>query len=104
MAYRPSTTPTTKNLRQLLPSVMRQIGKNHEERPDLILAAWPSLLGVRIAPMTRAVSFIDGILTVKVKNSSLLSLLTQQELPRLLKELRAKFPNATIRNIRFLIG
>ncbi len=104
MADKISTAPTSKNLRQLLPAILRQIGKRHEERPDLILAAWPSVIGERLSPMTRAVSFIEGILTIKVRNSSLLSLLAQHERHKLLKELRKKFPNAKIRNIRFCIG
>jgi len=98
------TTPTSRNIKSLLPSVLRSIAKRHEQRPDLILAAWPSLIGERLAPMTKAVSFENGFLTIKVRNSSLLSLLAQHERSRLLKELRANFPNATIRNIRFIIG
>jgi hypothetical protein len=73
-------------------------------RPDLILAAWPAIIGERLAPMTKAVAFVDGMLTIKVRNSSLLSLLAHQEHARILRELRKKFPNANIRNIRFCIG
>lgn len=98
------TALTSKKLKDLLPSVLRDISKRQGEQPELILALWPSLIGEHFAPMTKAVSFIDGILTVKVRNSSLLSLLTQHERPRLLKQLREKFPSATIRNIRFSIG
>lgn len=104
MADRVSTAPTSKHLRQLLPSIMKEINRVHARRPDLILAAWPSLVGDRIASMSFADSFVEGILTIKVRNSSLLSLLVQHERPRLLRELRRKFPDATIRNIRFCIG
>jgi hypothetical protein len=104
MAKRALTAPTTKSLRQILPGVLKKIGKKYEERPDLILAAWPLLVGERIASMTTATTFVEGILTIKVKNSSLLSLLAQHERPRLLRELKAQFPNAKIRNIRFCIG
>ena len=104
MAGRNRTAPTSRHLKHLLPKFLKAIGKRHEERPDLILAAWETLIGPRLAPMTKAVSFIDGFLNVKVRNSSLLSLLAQHERKRLLKELRQKFPNATIRNIRFFIG
>lgn len=104
MAPKIPTAITTKNLKQLLPSVLSQIGRSHQDRPDLILAAWPSLIGDRLAPMTKAVSFVDGVLSVKVKNSSLLSLLAQHECNRLLKELRKKFPNVNIRDIRFSVG
>ena len=104
MARKFPTAPTSKILRQIIPSVLRKISKRQEERPDLILASWPLLVGERIASMSKAASFIDGVLTIKVRNSSLLSLLAQHERKRLLRELRAKFPNATIRNIRFCIG
>ncbi len=104
MVAKNPTQTTSKNLKQLLPSVLHQIGRSHQMRPDLILAAWPSLIGERLAPMTKEVSFVEGVLTIKVRNSSLLSLLSQHESPRLLKELRKKFPNVSIRNIRFCIG
>ncbi len=104
MAVKHSTSITSKNLKSLLPSFLHEISKRQEERPDLILATWPSIIGSRLAPMTQAVSFSGGFLTVKVKNSSLLSLLAQHERPKLLKQLRKKFPSVTIRNIRFHIG
>lgn len=98
------TALTSRNLKDLLPSFLRGVSKKKQARPDLILAAWPELIGPRLAPMTRAVSFVDGLLSVKVRNSSLLSLLVCHERKRLLKELRQKFPHATIRNIQFSIG
>lgn len=98
------TQPTGKLLRQLLPELLGQIGASHQERPDLILAAWAQVIGERLSPMTQAVSFHEGILTVKVKNSTLHSLLSQHERPRLLRSLREKFPNAKIHNIIFRIG
>jgi hypothetical protein len=104
MAEKVLTALTTKSLRSLLPGVLQGITATVQQRPDLILAAWSSLIGERLAPMTEAVSFREGILTVKVRNSSLLSLLTQCERPRLLKNLRSRFPEAEIRNIRFCIG
>lgn len=99
-----STAVTSKNLKQLLPKILHQIEKNHEQRHDLILEAWPKLIGERLAPKTKADSFVDGILTIKVKSSSLLSVLEQHEKANLLKQLRAKFRSISIRNIRFLIG
>jgi len=104
MPGNPFTAPTSKNLRHLVPAFLKKIAKCHQERPDLILAAWPSLIGERFAPMTKAVSFTDGILTVKVNNSSLLSLLTQHERKMLLAQLRKQFPNVAIHHIRFVIG
>ncbi len=99
-----STKPTGKKLKDLLPQVLAEISKNYHERPDLILAVWPEIIGEKLAPMTHALSFSEGILTVKVKNSTLHSLLVQHERPKLLKKLRERFPSSEIRNINFRIG
>lgn len=104
MADRVFTAPTSKYLCQLLPKIMKKIGHLQELRPDLVLAAWPSFVGERIASMTAPVSFINGILTIKVRNSSLLSLLAQHEKLRLLRVFREKFPHVKIQDIRFYIG
>jgi hypothetical protein len=98
------TEPTGKQLNQLLSNVLNKINEVYKERPDLILAFWPELIGDKLAPMAQAVSFQEGILVVKVKNSTLHSLLMQHEKTRLLMSLRKKFPSVTIRNIIFRIG
>jgi hypothetical protein len=95
---------TNKQLKDLLPKVLGHIGAMHRDRPDLILAAWPQIIGEKLASMTRAVSFEKNILVVKVSNSSLYSLLSQHERGRLLKSLREKFPSIEIKNIHFRIG
>lgn len=68
------------------------------------MAAWPEIIGPKFAPMTQALSFEEGVLTVTVRNSSLFSLLTQHDKPRLLKSMQAKLPSTTIKNIYFRIG
>jgi hypothetical protein len=95
---------TNKQLKDLLPKVLGSIGAVHRDRPDLILAAWPQLIGEKLAAMTKAVSFENGMLTVKVSNSTLYSLLAQHERGRLLKSLREKFPSVEIKNINFRLG
>lgn len=96
--------PTGKPIAELLPAILRKMGHAFEIRADLILAAWADVIGEKMAPMTQAVSFQEGILTVKVKNSTLLSLLTQHEKPRLLQSLREKFPTVKFMNINFRMG
>ncbi|MCC5832617.1 MAG: DUF721 domain-containing protein [Chlamydiales bacterium] len=96
--------PTTRHISQLLPRILNDIGKLYHDRPDLVLAAWPDVIGQKLAPMTQAVSFSDGFLIVKVNNSTLYSLLTQNDKPRLLKNLRDKFPRTTIKSIVFQLG
>lgn len=95
---------TTRHLNQLMPQVLEKISDKFSDRPDLILAAWPDLIGVRLSPMTQAVSFEEGVLTVKVKNSTLYSLLCQHERPKLVQALREKFPKVLIKTILFRIG
>ncbi len=96
--------PTGKRLADLLPKIMSKIGKMHKVRPDLVVSAWPEVIGKRFVSMTQAVSFVEGILTVKVKNSTLLSLITAHEKPRLINKFKVKFPQVSFRNIVFRIG
>jgi hypothetical protein len=95
---------TNKQMKDLLPKVLGKIGAVHRDRPDLILAAWPHLIGEKLAPMTKAVQFESGILVVNVSNSTLYSLLAQHERKRLLTGLRKKFPSVEIKNIHFRMG
>lgn len=98
------TEPTNRDMRLLLPRLLGQIGEMHRERPDLILAAWPQIIGEKLSPMTKAVSFDGGILFVKVNNSTLYSLLSQHERGRLLACLRERFPAVEFKNIVFRLG
>ena len=95
------TELTGKHLTDLLPGILGRITERVQERPDLVLAGWREAVGEKLFPMAKAVSFEAGILTVKVKNSTVLSLLVQHEKQRLLKQLQEKFPNAGVRNIVF---
>lgn len=96
--------PTGRELSKLLGEVLGKIGIRHAFRPELVLAAWPEVIGPRLAGYTSAVSFRDGILIIKVKNSTLYSLLAEHEKHRLLKSLQEKFPSVTIKNLIFRIG
>jgi predicted nucleic acid-binding Zn ribbon protein len=98
------TQVTSQRLAPVLSQVLSKINAQHKERPDLLLAYWPQIVGPTIAPLTQAVSFQDGVLTVKVKNSTLYSLLSRDEKPKIIRALRLKFPNITLSNIYFKIG
>ena len=95
---------TSHKLVDILPYVLQKIGRVYGCRADLILAAWPEVIGDKLDSMTQAVSFEDGVLFVKVKNSTLHSLLSQNYRSRILKSLRNKFPGTEIKNIVFRIG
>lgn len=98
------TKVTSHQISDLLPMVLSQIGNLYEQRPDLILETWNDVIGPKLAGMTQAVSFINGVLVVKVKNSTLYSLLSQNDKPRILNSLRQRFPNVEIKTIVLRIG
>lgn len=98
------TKTTSHHLQDVLASVLTHVSKAHQDRPDLVLAAWPHIIGDKLADMTQALSFSDGILIVSVRNSSLYSLLSQRDKPKILSALRQRFPSLVIRNIFFRIG
>jgi predicted nucleic acid-binding Zn ribbon protein len=98
------TELTTKNLGDLLPSILAKVGDAYSDRADLILASWPDVIGPKLAPMTQVQSFQEGVLFVKVKNSTLHSLLCQHDKQKILMTLRQKFPKVDIKNIVFRIG
>ena len=97
-------TLTNKHLKDLLPSVLREIEGKRDERPDAILEGWSQVVDEKWRAMTQAISFEKGQLVVKVKNAALYSVLVQQEREKLLKKLQKKFPEAKIKNIIFRIG
>lgn len=98
------TRLTTHEVASLLPGVLTQIGEVYCQRPDLILAAWPEVIGKQLAGMTEAVSFHEGVLVVKVRNSTLHSLLSQNDKQRVISSLRQKFPNILIKTVIFRMG
>lgn len=98
------TRITTRCIADLLPQVLSSIGETYQDRPDLVLAAWPEVIGQKLAGMTEAMSFIDGVLFVKVKNSTLHSLLSQHDKLRILRNLQMKFPTVYFKNVIFRIG
>jgi len=99
-----STKTTTHHMSHLLTTVLSQIGDVYHDQSALILAAWPEIIGPQLTTMTQAAGFRDGVLTVKVRNSTLHSLLKQHEKVRLLQLMRRKFPKVEIRDIQFRIG
>lgn len=102
--YYDGTRVTTHKFSDLLPVVLSQISETYQDRPDLILSSWPEVIGPKLSSMTQAVSFSHGVLTVKVKNSTLYSLLSRHDKPRILAALRQRFPKICINNIWFKIG
>lgn len=99
--YYDGTAVTTHRFADLLPQVLSSIEELHHDRPDLVLAAWPEVIGEKFANMTEALSFNNGILVVAVKNSMLYSLLAQHDTPRIMRSLKIKFPSIRFDKIVF---
>lgn len=95
---------TSRRVSDLLPQMLSSLIETRNDRPDLVLAVWPEIIGEKLASMTQAVSFNDGFLVVKVRNSTLYSLLSQHEKPKILARLKAKFPKVRFKTIIFRVG
>jgi hypothetical protein len=98
------TAVTSHKFDEVLKGTLSLIRKQYQERPDMVLSAWPEVIGARFAGMTRAVSFVEGVLTVKVSNSTLHSLLSRHDKERVLIALKRMFPKISIVNIVFRMG
>ena len=95
---------TTHTMQEILPYVLKKVGRVYEEGGDQVLRAWPDAIGSQLAPMTRAVKFYDGVLTVNVRNNTLYSLLVQGDKEAILRKLRDQVPHAKITGLYFRIG
>ena len=90
-----------KKMADLLPEVLADLGRKAADPRDEIFRFWKNLIGEKMATLTEPISFAEGVLTVKVKSSTLYSLLVTHERPRLLGRLQEKF---SIRNLIFRVG
>lgn len=96
--------PTGRQIKDLLVPILTQVEQFAEDRPDELIRAWPQLVGEKIASMTKAVAYEGGAFVVKVQNSTLYSLLSQHEKPRLLKKIQEDFPHLKVKKILFRMG
>jgi predicted nucleic acid-binding Zn ribbon protein len=94
----------TKEIKNLLPQVMKDIEGAYAKKSIHVIKAWPEIIGEKLAPMTQVVSFKDGILTVVVKSSTLYSLLCQHEKERILQLLQKRFSKEIVRKVLFRMG
>jgi hypothetical protein len=95
---------THRHLKDLLPLFLEDVQIRYEEKPERILKGWREVIDVKWQAMTEACSFEKGTIVIKVKNATLYSLLVQQEGSRLLKKLQEKFPESSIKKLKFCIG
>jgi hypothetical protein len=96
--------PTGRLIKDLLAPILEQVENSTQDRPQELLKAWKEMVGDKISTMTQAVSYMDGTLLVKVENSTLYSLLSLHEKPRLLKQMQEAFPHLKVKKITFRMG
>jgi len=95
---------TTKEVKDVLTEILPQIKMRREKRPERINELWEEVIGPKLSPMTKVDSFNDGKLIIKVKNSTLHSLLCQYEKEKILKILQDKLSKKMIKELIFKIG
>ena len=93
-----------KNAKELLPKILLKLEKKYRNNSINIIESWPEIVGSRLAPMTKVIGFDDGILTVKVKNSTLFSLLNNYEKDKILLKLQTQFSDKIIKKLCFKLG
>jgi len=93
---------TAKTIEELLPQWIARISKKKHEPVKDLLRAWPGIVGEKVARYTEAISFIEGVLVVKVKSSVLYSVLCQSEGPRLVALMQEQF--SMVQKITFRRG
>ncbi len=90
-----------KKASDLLPGMLSKLRCKASDSKEDLFRFWFDLIGERYAHLTEPASFFDGILTVKVKSSTLYSLLVAHEKLRLLQRLQEKF---SVRDLVFRVG
>ncbi len=98
------TNSSIRTIQELLPITYLGIEEKYLKQPKKIIESWPEVIGEKLAKMTKVISLKGGVLTVMVKSSTLLSILSHHEKQRLLIILQKKFSKAAISDINFTIG
>ncbi len=96
--------PTGQRIETLLPDILNEISKNQQQSIFVIEKVWNDLVGHKITSFTRLTGFENGVLFIKVKNATLLSILSSQEKGRLMQNLTNKLPNIHFKNLVFQFG
>ena len=96
--------PTSRHIKHLLPSILTGISNKLEDNPIQISTIWQEIVGDKIARLTEVIELNNGVLKVKVDNSTLYSLLVEHEKQRLLKVLQKRLPKLRIKILLFRIG
>ena len=96
--------PTSRHIKHLLPLILTGISSKLKDNPAEIISVWQDVVGDKIARLTQVVELGEGVLKIRVDNSTLYSLLVEHEKQRLLKVLQKRLPKLRIKILLFRIG
>jgi len=89
---------------ELLPALMQKLGLKERLRESEVIEAWSSIVGEFIAVHSAPVALRGGVLYVRVLQPSLHYDLEQIAKAEVLRKLKQRFGNKTIRELRFRLG
>jgi predicted nucleic acid-binding Zn ribbon protein len=89
---------------EVLPKLMQKLGLKERLHETEVIEAWAGIVGDFIAAHSSPVALREGILHVRVLQPALHYELEQVSKINILRKLKRRFGNKTIRDIRFRIG
>jgi predicted nucleic acid-binding Zn ribbon protein len=89
---------------ELLPKLMQKLGLRERLHETEVIDAWAKIVGEFIAAHSAPVALREGILYVRVLQPALHYELEQISKIDILRKLKQRFGNKTIRDIRFRVG
>lgn len=88
----------------VLPKLMQRLGLSERLHENEVIEAWQNVVGDFIAAHSCPVSLRDGTLYVRVLQPALHYDLETISKPDILRKLKQRFGNKTIRQLRFRVG
>jgi predicted nucleic acid-binding Zn ribbon protein len=101
---KPAGPDRTQAVGDTLEKVMRQLGLQERLTEGQILSAWKDIVGDWFALHTCPDRIRDGLLYVRVVQSSVFYELDRNCKARIIQKLKARFGASRVRDIRFRIG
>jgi predicted nucleic acid-binding Zn ribbon protein len=89
---------------ELMPRLMQRLGLRERLRETEVIDAWSKIVGDFIAAHSTPVALREGILYVRVLQPALHYELEQISKTEILRKLKQRFGNKTIRDVRFRVG
>jgi predicted nucleic acid-binding Zn ribbon protein len=100
----PFTNHNAKPIGEILPAILGKLGLQERIREDEILNCWREIVGDFLAQHATPAGLRQGVLEVRVVQSTVYFELERNLKPGIVRKLQARFGRNTVRGIRFRIG